>query len=61
MNVQRGDTIEVMSNRVGQPNQRGVVERVLEQDPLRVEIAWDDGHTSEFVPAAGNIRVVSSA
>lgn len=58
--VRQGDTIEVPSNKVGQPNRYGVVERVLEEDPLRVEIRWDDGHTTEFVPAAGNTRVVES-
>lgn len=59
MEVHERDTIEVLSNRVGEPNRRGVVERVLEVDPLRLEVAWEDGHTSEFIPAGGNVRVVS--
>ncbi len=59
MEVHERDTIEVLSNRVGEPNRRGVVERVLEDDPLRLEVAWDDGHTSEFVPSGGNVRVIS--
>lgn len=61
MKVQQGDTIKVMSNRVGQPDQRGVVKRVLEVDPLRIEVTWDDGHTSEYVPAAGSAQVVDRA
>lgn len=59
MEVHEGDTIEVVSNKVGQPNLRGQVQRVLEPDPLRVEVVWDDGHVSEFIPAGGNTRVVS--
>lgn len=59
MEVHEGDTIEVVSNKVGQPNLRGQVQRVLEQEPVRVEVAWEDGHVSEFIPAAGNARVVS--
>lgn len=48
MKVRKGDTIEVVSNRVGQPHQRGQVQRVIEHDPLRIEVAWEDGHASEF-------------
>lgn len=58
MKVEQGDTIQVMSNKVGQPNQQGVVRRVIELDPLRIEVDWEDGHTSELVPAAGSARVV---
>lgn len=58
MDVRKGDVIEVVSNKVGQPNQRGRVQQVLGTDPLRIEVAWEDGHTSVFMPAAGNARVV---
>lgn len=57
MDVNKGDVIEVPSNKVGEPNRHGVVERVLQQDPVRIEVRWDDGHSSEFAPAAGNVRV----
>lgn len=58
MEVHESDTIEVLSNKVGEPNRRAVVQRVLEDDPLRLEVAWDDGHISQFIPAAGNLRVL---
>lgn len=58
MDVTKGDVIEVVSNKVGQPNQRGTVERVMGEDPLRLEVQWNDGHHSVFMPAAGNARVV---
>jgi hypothetical protein len=58
MEVREKDKIEVVSNKVQEPNRQGVVQRVLEEDPLRLEIAWDDGHTTEFMPAGGNLRVL---
>jgi hypothetical protein len=61
MDVSVGDTIEVLSNKVEQPNRRGVVERVLQEDPVRIEVNWDDGHTSVFAPAGGNVRVQTGA
>lgn len=61
MDVRQGDTIEVLSNKVDQPNRRGVVQAVLEDDPQRLEITWDDGRTSEFVPSGGNLRVLHRA
>jgi hypothetical protein len=61
MEVNAGDTIEVLSNKVEQPNRKGVVQRVLQEDPLRIEVDWEDGHTSVFTPAGGNLRVQSGA
>ncbi len=61
MEVRENDTIEILSEKVGTPNRRGVVQRVLEEDPLRIEVAWDDGHTSELVPMGGNLRVLDSS
>ena len=61
MEVQENDTIEVVSNKVGEPHRRGVVRRIIEQDPLHLEVAWDDEHTSEFIPSGGNARVVARA
>lgn len=58
MEVKQGDRIEVVSNKVDQPNRTGSVERVLGDDPLRIEVAWEDGHTSIFMPSAGNTRVL---
>jgi hypothetical protein len=58
MAVQEQDTIEVVSNKVGEPHRRGVVQRILDDDPLRCEVEWEDGHTSELIPTGGNVRVV---
>jgi hypothetical protein len=30
-----------------------VIEKVLEKEPPRYEVRWDDGHTSIFAPSAG--------
>ena len=57
MELHAGDTIEVVSNKVEQPTRSGTVERVLQAEPLRVEVRWDDGHSSVFMPAGGNVRL----
>ncbi len=61
MDVRERDQIEIVSNKVGEPPRHGVVQRIIEDDPLRCEVVWDDGHTSELVPAGGNVRVVPRA
>ncbi|MFA9444527.1 DUF1918 domain-containing protein [Egicoccus sp. AB-alg6-2] len=57
MQLREGDPIQVRSNKVAQVDRHGVVRRVLQEDPLRVEVEWDDGHTSIFVPHAGSMLV----
>ena len=57
MEVREGDAIQVPSNKVDQPDRHGIVRRVLEDEPLRVEVEWEDGHTTVFVPHAGNLVV----
>jgi hypothetical protein len=57
MKLNEGDRIEIVSNKVGQPTRAGVVDRVLEDDPVRVEVSWDDGTTTEFIPTGGNVRL----
>jgi hypothetical protein len=52
-----GDTIIVESERVDTPPRTGVIERVLEKEPPRYEVRWEDGHTSIFVPSAGAARI----
>lgn len=59
--VKDGDVIEVVSNKVDQPPRRGTISNVLQEDPLKVEVRWSDGHTSIFEPAGGNLRVVQQA
>jgi uncharacterized protein DUF1918 len=57
MKPQAGDTIVVESEKVAQPHRTGVIEEVLQEDPPRVRVRWDDGHTSIFTPSAGAATV----
>lgn len=53
MTGQVGDRIVVESERAAQTGRAGVIEKVLEEEPPRYEVRWDDGRTSIFTPAAG--------
>jgi hypothetical protein len=57
MTAQAGDLIVVESERAAQPGRRGVIEEVLQEEPPRFRIRWDDGHTSIFTPSAGSARI----
>ncbi len=57
MTVRAGDSISVESERLTQPARRGVIEEVLQEQPARFRVHWDDGHTSIFSPAAGAARI----
>jgi Domain of unknown function (DUF1918) len=48
-----GDRIVVESERVTQPGRIGVIEEVLQEEPPRYLVRWDDGGTSSFTPSAG--------
>jgi Domain of unknown function (DUF1918) len=48
-----GDRIVVEAERADQTGRAGVIEKVLEEEPPRYEVRWDDGHTSIFSPSAG--------
>jgi hypothetical protein len=52
-----GDRIVVESERVTQPPRRGVVEEVIAEDPTRLRVRWDDGHTTVLAPAAGALTI----
>jgi hypothetical protein len=52
-----GDRIVVESERVTQAGRAGVIEKVLEKEPPRYEVRWDDGHSSIFSPSAGAARI----
>jgi hypothetical protein len=56
MTARAGDAIVVESERVGQAGKRGVIEEVLQQEPPRFRVRWDDGHTSILTPSAGAAR-----
>jgi hypothetical protein len=53
MTGRKGDRIVVESERAAQSGRAGVFEKVLEKEPPRYEVRWDDGHTSIFSPSAG--------
>jgi hypothetical protein len=61
MDLHEGDAIEVVSNKVDQPSRFGTVRRILDKDPLRIEVEWDDGHTTHWIPDTGTIRVQSGS
>jgi hypothetical protein len=57
MDAHVGDSIVLESERVGQPAHRGVVEEVLQEQPPRYRVRWQDGHESVVAPAAGAARI----
>jgi hypothetical protein len=57
MRAHRGDLIVIESERVAQSGRRGVIEEVLREEPPRLRVRWDDGHTSVFCPSAGVARI----
>jgi len=61
MKAHAGDRIVVESERVTQPPRTGVVEEVIAEDPPRLRIRWDDGHTSVVAPEAGVVTVEEAA
>jgi len=60
MSAQVGDRIEIESERASQPRRAGVIEEVLQDDPMRVRVRWEDGHTSTLTPSAGAARIVAA-
>ena len=57
MQASAGDTIVVESERATQAARRGTIEEVVQEQPLRVRVRWDDGRESIFTPAAGSARI----
>ena len=51
-----GDTIVIESERADATGRRGVIEEVLQVQPSRYQVHWEDGHTSILSPAAGCAR-----
>ena len=60
MNAAVGDRIVVESERPAKPGRAGVIEEVLEEDPARFRVQWDDGRSSIFAPSAGVARIEQS-
>ena len=57
MEAREGDKIVVESERAAQAPRTGVIEEVLQPQPPRYRVRWDDGHESLFTPAAGAARI----
>lgn len=57
MTAEKGDLIVVESERVQQAARKGVIEEVLQEQPARFRVRWDDGHTSIFAPSAGAAKI----
>jgi hypothetical protein len=53
MGAHVGDRIVVESERASQPARAGVIEEVLQEEPPRVRVRWEDGHASILAPSAG--------
>ena len=53
MVFQVGDRVVAESESTERAARAGTVREVLRDAPARYRIAWDDGHESIYVPAAG--------
>lgn len=58
MDVRERDEVEIVSNRVGQMPRRGTVKRVVQTTPLKLEITWEDGHSTLLSASGGNLRII---
>jgi hypothetical protein len=52
-----GDTIVIESERADATGRRGVIEDVVQGQPPRYQVRWEDGHTSILTPSAGSARI----
>jgi Domain of unknown function (DUF1918) len=52
-----GDRVVVEAERASQTARQGVIEEVLQEQPLRCRVHWDDGRESILTPAAGSMRI----
>jgi hypothetical protein len=56
MSAQVGDRVVVEAERTTQAPRRGVIEEILQEEPPRFRVHWEDGHES-LTPAAGALHV----
>jgi hypothetical protein len=56
-----GDRIVIESKKVGQQGRAGVVEQVLQEQPPRLLVRWDDGRTTILSPTSGAARFTSES
>jgi hypothetical protein len=52
-----GNRIVVESEKAAQSARRGVIEEILQAEPPRYRVRWDDGRTSIITPASGAARI----
>ncbi len=52
-----GDTLVIESERADATGRMGVIEEVLEGQPPRYRVRWEDGHSSILAPSAGSARI----
>jgi hypothetical protein len=52
-----GDTLVIESERADVTGRTGVIEEVLEEQPPRYRVRWEDGHSSILAPSAGSARI----
>jgi Domain of unknown function (DUF1918) len=52
-----GDNLVIESERADGSGRRGVIEEVLQEQPPRYRVRWEDGHTSILAPSAGSARI----
>ena len=57
MSAQVGDRVVVEAERTTQAPRRGVIEEIVQEEPPRFRVHWDDGHQSILTPAAGSLHV----
>jgi len=61
MELKVGDRVEAESESTERPPRAGVVEEVLQGEPSRYRIRWDDGHESIYAPSAGALHLAQAA
>jgi Domain of unknown function (DUF1918) len=57
VSVKIGDRVTVEAEKTSQTARQGVIEEILQEEPPRFRVHWDDGHESILSPAAGSLRV----
>lgn len=60
MKVKAGDRIVVEAERAAQSGRAGVVEEVLQEEPPRLRVRWEDGRTTVLTPSAGVAKIQSA-
>jgi hypothetical protein len=61
MSVRVGDRVSAAASTINASAREGTVDAIVREQPLRISIRWDDGHTSILAPADGSVRIVSAA